>query len=138
MSLHSPFDEERRRLMPVANVHSLEAVLGAVRATPFDGQRRVSFEYILFRGFNDTPRHARELVRLLNGIPCRVNLIPFHPVPGVPLEPSPPEVMEGFQNLLKARGLRTTIRRSRGLDIQAACGLLSTRELLSRGQMTAR
>ncbi len=132
VSLHSPFDEERRRIMPVASVHGLAALLEAVRATPFDGQRRVSFEYILFSGFNDTPRHARELVRILNGIPCRVNLLPFHPVPGVPLEPSPPQRMEEFQNQLKARGVRTTIRRSRGLDIQAACGLLSTRELLAR------
>ncbi len=138
VSLHSPFDEERRRIMPVANVHSLQQVLGAIRRTPFDGQRRVSFEYILFRGFNDTPRHAREVVRLLAGIPARVNLIPFHPVPGVPLEPCPPQRMEEFQDLLKSQGMRTTIRRSRGLDIQAACGLLSTRELVARASLEQR
>jgi 23S rRNA (adenine2503-C2)-methyltransferase len=133
VSLHSPFEEERGRIMPVENVHPLDEVLQAVRRHSFDGRRRVSFEYILFRGFNDTPRHARELVRILSGIPCRVNLIPFHPIPGTPLEPSPPARMEEFQNALKSRGVLATIRRSRGLDIQAACGLLSTRELLARG-----
>jgi 23S rRNA (adenine2503-C2)-methyltransferase len=130
VSLHTPFEDERRRLMPIENVYSLHEVLAELRASRVGGQRRVSFEYILFDGLNDTPRHARELARILDGIRCRVNLIPFHPIPGTPLSPSPRPVMERFESLLRERGIMTTIRRSRGQDIEAACGLLSTRELV--------
>jgi 23S rRNA (adenine2503-C2)-methyltransferase len=130
VSLHTPFDEERRRLMPIENVHPLAEVLAELRARMVRGQRRVSFEYIVFNELNDTPRHARELARILDGIRCRVNLIPFHAIPGTPLAPSPREKMERFQALLRARGILTTIRQSRGQDIEAACGLLSTRELV--------
>ena len=133
VSLHSPFEEERRSLMPVEHVYPLREILALLRERRMAGRRRVSFEYICFNGVNDTPRHARELVRILSGIPCRVNLIPFHPIPGSPLAPSPRASMERFQALLKASGILTTIRESRGLDIAAACGLLSTRELLRRG-----
>jgi 23S rRNA (adenine2503-C2)-methyltransferase len=97
-----------------------------------DGRRRVSFEYILFDGLNDTPRHARELARLLQSIRCRINLIPFHPIPGSPLAPSGPERIQAFQQLLRNSGFITTLRKSRGLDIAAACGLLSTKKLLER------
>jgi 23S rRNA (adenine2503-C2)-methyltransferase len=136
VSLHSPFEEERRRLMPVETVYPLAEVLAALRDAAVPRRRRVSFEYIMFRGLNDTPAHARELVRLLHGIRARVNLIPFHPLPvqagarGIPLEPSPRERMEEFQARLAASGVTTTIRKSRGLDIAAACGLLSTRALV--------
>ena len=82
VSLHSPFDEERRRLMPVEGLHPLAAVLDTLRRVAVPRRRRVSFEVIMFDGVNDTPRHAREMVRILDGIRCRVNLIPFHPVPG--------------------------------------------------------
>jgi 23S rRNA (adenine2503-C2)-methyltransferase len=133
LSLHTPFEEERRHLMPVENVHPLEEVLQVIRRHPPEGQRRVSFEYILFRGFNHSAAHARELARLLQGIRARVNLIPFHPIPGTPLQPCSLEEMEEFQNRLKDKGVLATLRRSRGLDIQAACGLLSTRELLRQG-----
>jgi 23S rRNA (adenine2503-C2)-methyltransferase len=132
VSLHSPFEEERRRLMPVENVYPLREVLRALRERVPDGRRRVSFEYILFDGLNDTPRHARELSRVLQGIRSRINLIPFHPIPGSPLAPSPPERIQGFQERLKASGFVTTLRKSRGLDIAAACGLLSTKKLLER------
>ena len=132
VSLHSPFEEERRRLMPVQNVYPLREVLGALRERLPEGRRRVSFEYILFDGLNDTPRHARELSRILQGIRCRINLIPFHPIPGSPLAPSPPERIQAFQERLKAGGFITTLRKSRGLDIAAACGLLSTKKLLER------
>jgi 23S rRNA (adenine2503-C2)-methyltransferase len=132
VSLHSPFEEERRRLMPIENVYPLREVLAELRARRLGGQRRVSFEYILFDGLNDTPRHARELARILDGIPCRVNLIPFHPIPGTPLAPSPRSAMEAFEAALRGKGIRATIRRSRGQDIEAACGLLSTRELVKR------
>ena len=130
VSLHTPFEEERRRLMPIENVHPLAEVLSELRARMVRGQRRVSFEYIVFSGLNDTPRHARELARILDGIRCRVNLISFHAIPGTPLAPAPPEKMEQFAALLRDRGLLTTIRQSRGQDIEAACGLLSTRELV--------
>jgi len=132
VSLHSPFEEERRRLMPVQNVYPLSEVLRALRDQLPDGRRRVSFEYILFDGLNDTPRHARELVRLLQNIRCRINLIPFHPIPGSPLAPSRPERIQAFQRLLEGSGFITTLRKSRGLDIAAACGLLSTKKLLER------
>ena len=130
VSLHTPFEEERRRLMPVENVYPLKDVLDELRRSALRGQRRVSFEYILFDRLNDTPRHARELARILNGIRCRVNLIPFHPIPGTPLAPSPRAAMAQFEAHLREHGIITTIRRSRGQDIAAACGMLSTRELV--------
>ncbi|MGA2613481.1 MAG: 23S rRNA (adenine(2503)-C(2))-methyltransferase RlmN [Spirochaetia bacterium] len=130
VSMHSPFPEERRQLMPVENVYPLKEVLDALRNRPLGRQRRISFEYIMFDGVNDSDRHAREVARILSGIRCRVNLIPFHPIPGTPLAPTPRERMEHFQQELKRRGILTTIRQSRGLDIQAACGMLSTRELV--------
>ena len=130
VSLHTPFEEERRRLMPIENVHPLDEVLAELRARMVRGQRRVSFEYIVFDGLNDSPRHARELARILDGIRCRVNLISFHAIPGTPLVPAPPEKVQQFAGLLRERGLLTTIRQSRGQDIEAACGLLSTRELV--------
>jgi 23S rRNA (adenine2503-C2)-methyltransferase len=132
VSLHSPFEEERRSLMPVENVYPLREILRAWRERPHGGRRRVSFEYILFDGLNDSLRHARELARILQGIPCRINLIPFHPIPGSSLRPSPPDRIEAFQARLKASGYITTLRKSRGLDIEAACGLLSTQRLLER------
>ena len=115
-----------QKLMPVQIAYPLEEVIAALREWDFSGQRRVSFEYIVFGGQNDTPRHARELVRLLSGIRCRLNLIRFHPIPGTPLPPTDETALQAFKEQLNARGLLTTIRASRGLDIFAACGLLST------------
>jgi 23S rRNA (adenine2503-C2)-methyltransferase len=127
VSLHSPFDEERRKLMPIQNVYPIAEVLSVLRAHPLEPQRRLSFEYILFRDFNDTPRHVKELARLLNGLRCRINLMRFHPLPGTPLEGSSEAAIAAFQRGLEDKGFITTVRRSRGLDIAAACGLLSTR-----------
>lgn len=129
VSLHSPFEEERRRLMPIEHVHPLPEVIATLRAHDFGLQRRVSFEYILFRGLNDSPRHVKELARLLNGLRCRINLMRFHPIPGVPLEGSDEATVQAFQEGLNAKGIVATVRRSRGLDIAAACGLLSTKAL---------
>ncbi len=134
ISLHSPFDEERRRLMPVQNVYPLPEVLAALRESPIARRRRISFEYIMFDGLNDTPRHAKELVRILSGLRCRVNLIRFHPIPGTPLASSSEESMVRFEQQLKASGIMTTIRASRGEDIMAACGLLSTKALVGTGR----
>ncbi len=133
VSLHSPFDEERRRLMPVQNVYPLAEVLAALRKSPIARRRRISFEYIMFDGLNDTPRHAKELVRILSGLRCRINLIRFHPIPGTPLQSSPDATMVRFEQQLKGSGIMTTIRASRGQDIMAACGLLSTRALVGAG-----
>jgi 23S rRNA (adenine2503-C2)-methyltransferase len=84
----------------------------------------------VFEGFNDSPHHTKELSRILNKIPCRINLIHFHPVPGTPLSVASQETMEKFQAGLIAKGITTTIRKSRGENINAACGLLSTKEIL--------
>lgn len=130
VSLHTPFHEERQKLMPVQVVYPIEQVIDEVKSWDFGRQRRVSFEYILFEGLNDSPAHINELVRLLNGLKCRINLIRFHPVPGTPLKsPNERTIME-FKEKLNQKGIFTTIRASRGQDIYAACGLLSTKELV--------
>ncbi|MBE0666589.1 MAG: radical SAM protein, partial [Bacteroidales bacterium] len=128
VSLHSPFDEERQALMPVQNAHPVKEVLDIIRAFDFGGQRRVSFEYIVFKGMNDTTMHVKELARILNGIRCRVNLIRFHAIPGSEYVSPGTAEMELFRDKLNAKGITATIRASRGLDINAACGLLSTLE----------
>jgi len=128
VSLHSPYDHERKMLMPIQSVYPLEEVLKEIRSWEFGRQRRVSFEYIMFKDLNDTPRHADELARILNGIRCRINLIRFHPIPDTPLNSSAAETIEKFKDLLNDKGITTTIRASRGEDIYAACGLLSTKK----------
>lgn len=134
VSLHSPYDEERKRIMPVQNIYPITEVIAEIKKWDLGRQRRVSFEYIMFRGVNDTPRHVNELVRLLSGIKCRINLIRFHPIPDTALEGTPYNEIVEFQNMLKARGMMVTIRASRGEDIYAACGMLSTKELVKRQQ----
>jgi 23S rRNA (adenine2503-C2)-methyltransferase len=130
VSLHTPFDEERRNLMPVQVAYPINDVIREIRKRDFGRQRRISFEYIMFRGINDTPRHVNELARLLNGLKCRINLIRFHPIPGTPLQGSDDTTLFDFKDRLNDKGILTTIRASRGQDIYAACGLLSTRELV--------
>ena len=128
VSLHSPFDDERRTLMPIQRTNSVKEVLDIIRDFDFNSQRRVSFEYILFKGMNDTPAHIKELARILNGIKCRINIIRFHRIPGSEFySPDIPETIS-FRDALNAKGIVATIRASRGEDIQAACGLLSTIE----------
>ncbi|MDX9947983.1 MAG: 23S rRNA (adenine(2503)-C(2))-methyltransferase RlmN, partial [Bacteroidales bacterium] len=128
VSLHSPFDEERRKLMPIQRTNTVDEVLNIIRNFDFNKQRRVSFEYILFKGINDTPRHVKELARILNGIRCRINIIRFHPVPGSEFSSPGENETAAFRDALNAKGIITTIRASRGVDINAACGLLSTLE----------
>jgi 23S rRNA (adenine2503-C2)-methyltransferase len=128
VSLHSPFDEERRKLMPIQRTNTVIEVLDIIRNFDFNNQRRVSFEYILFKGLNDTPRHIRELSKILNGIKCRINIIRFHPIPGSQFLSPDEEATLNFKDELNRKGLLTTVRASRGVDIQAACGLLSTLE----------
>ncbi len=128
ISLHTPFDEQRKSLMPVQIAYPIREVVEEIRKWDFSGQRRVSFEYILFKGVNDTSLHVKELSRLLNGIKCRINLIRFHPIPGTPLVSPDEETILHFKNQLNDKGIFTSIRASRGQDIYAACGLLSTKE----------
>jgi 23S rRNA (adenine2503-C2)-methyltransferase len=117
--------------MPIENIYPAVEVLDLLKGFDLSGRRRVSFEYIMFDGVNDSDCHARELIRMLHGIAGRVNLIHFHPIPGTPLRPTPKGRMEWFRDRLKRSGITATIRKSRGQDIQAACGLLSTKALLS-------
>ena len=129
VSLHSPFEEERQKLMPIENVYALPEVLKTIREFPMGKQRRISFEYIVFKNLNHSSKHVKELAKILNGIRCRINLLYFHPIPDTPLEAPSDEVMHQFKEALEAKGLTTTIRKSRGQDIYAACGMLSTKEL---------
>jgi len=126
VSLHSPFEEERQRIMPIEKAYPLPQILQAIRNFPIGKQRRVSFEYIVFKDLNHSPRHVKELARILNGIRCRINLLRFHPVPGSPFVSPNETEMNAFKSALEAKGIVTTIRKSRGQDIYAACGLLST------------
>ncbi|MCL1821316.1 MAG: 23S rRNA (adenine(2503)-C(2))-methyltransferase RlmN [Prolixibacteraceae bacterium] len=132
VSLHSPFEDERRKLMPIQARYPIDDVVRRIRNSGVGGQRRVSFEYIMFKGINDTDRHVTGLLRLLNGVKCRLNLIHFHPVPGVNLEGSDETTIAAFKDRLNEKGLLTTIRASRGMDICAACGLLSTKEFVKK------
>lgn len=133
ISLHSPFGEERAAMMPVEKQHPIKEVVEALRAAAIRGQRRLTFEYALFDGVNDSPAHAKAVARLLKDLDCRINLIPFNAVPGSSFIPSPREKVEAFQNILKEAGFVTTIRKSKGRDIAAACGMLSTARLKGRG-----
>ncbi|MCX6334018.1 MAG: 23S rRNA (adenine(2503)-C(2))-methyltransferase RlmN [Bacteroidia bacterium] len=128
VSLHSPFDEERRALMPIQGTNSVRDILDIIRDFNFNSQRRVSFEYILFKGVNDSPAHIKELARILNGIKCRINIIRFHKIPGSEFESPDMAATIRFKEALNAKGILSTVRTSRGEDIQAACGLLSTME----------
>ena len=125
-SLHSPYPEERLSLMPVEKAFPAQEVIDLIRHYDFTHQRRVSFEYIVFKGLNDDLKHADALASLLRQIPCRVNLIRFHAIPNVPLQTSDMARMEAFRDRLNAKGVVCTIRASRGEDIFAACGMLST------------
>ena len=126
VSLHNPFHDERAEIMPVERAYPIREVVDILHDYDFTHQRRVSFEYIVMSGLNDSPRHVRELCRLLNGIRCRINLIRFHKIPDSPYFSPDDAAMAAFRDALNAKGLTTTIRASRGEDIQAACGLLST------------
>ena len=126
ISLHAPGHEQRASLMPAEKAMGIEEIVGLLRNYDFAHQRRLSFEYIVFSGFNDTREHARQLLQLLDGLDCRINLIRFHKIPGVPLPPTEEASIQSFCEYLTRHGIFTTIRASRGQDIYAACGLLST------------
>jgi 23S rRNA (adenine2503-C2)-methyltransferase len=126
ISLHTPIAEQRAQLMPAERGYPISEVVDLLRQYDFSHQRRLSFEYIVFGGLNDTERHAREIVRLLRGLECRINLIRFHQIPDSDLRGADEQKMEWLRDYLTSHGIFTTIRASRGQDIYAACGLLST------------
>ncbi len=128
VSLHSPYPEERLQIMPIEKGYPMTEVLDCLRQYDFSHQRRLSFEYILFNGYNDDLKHADALAWVLKGLECRVNLIRFHAIPGVNLKSSDLASMEIFRDRLNSHGIVATIRASRGEDIFAACGMLSTAE----------
>ena len=130
VSLHDPIAEERGEMMPAQKAFPIEQVIAEIKKYDFSGQRRVSFEYTMFEGRNDQKRHVDALVKLLSGLECRVNLIRFHAVPGTPFQGASESKMVWFRDQLSAKGITTTIRKSRGEDILAACGLLSTKQLM--------
>ena len=126
ISMHNPLHEQRLALMPAERAMPIAEVLALLRQYDFTRQRRCSFEYICFGGLNDTLAHGREIVKLVSGLECRVNLIRFHQIPDVDLPGSDEQRMERLRDYLTQHGVFTTIRASRGQDIFAACGLLST------------
>lgn len=138
ISLHHPMPAERREFMPAERAYSIEEVVALLKQYPVfcknnpeppeSRQRRLSFEYIVFGGLNDSKEHADALLNLLRDLSCRVNLIRFHDIPDTPFHGAPEEKMTWFRDYLTQHGLFTTIRASRGQDIYAACGLLSTKK----------
>ena len=125
VSLHNPFGPERLSVMPVQGAWPIQDVIDLIKQYDFTGQRRVSFEYTMFAGFNDSKAHADALIRMLRGLECRMNLIRFHKIPDFPYETSAPVIIENFKQRLNNSGLVTTVRASRGEDILAACGMLA-------------
>ena len=124
ISLHNPFAIERQEVMPIEKVNHLSEVITLLKQYDWSHQRRVSFEYICWGGVNDTPKHANELLRLLKGLDCRINLIRFHAGVDQSFTSSNEQQMEWLRDYLTEHGITTTIRRSRGEDILAACGML--------------
>lgn len=126
ISIHSPFPSQRASLMPAEKAYPITEMTDLLRDYDFSKQRRLSFEYIVFKDVNDSLIYAKELLKILRGIDCRVNLIRFHAIPGVDLAGAEMETMVAFRDYLTSHGLFSTIRASRGEDIFAACGMLST------------
>jgi 23S rRNA (adenine2503-C2)-methyltransferase len=129
VSLHNPFPDQRAAIMPVERSFPAQEIVKLLKKYDFSGQRRVSFEYIVLEGINHSPAHVKELARLVDGLRCRINLIRFHPNPGSDFASPPDAEMIRFRDAIARKGIITTIRSSRGEDIQAACGLLSTGKL---------
>ena len=127
ISLHSPFEDERKKLMPIEKAQPFKEIIKEIKSHDISRYRKISIEYILFKGVNDSARHVNELAKVLSGVRCRVNLIHFHPIPGTELQGVPLADMELFRDELNKKGILATIRKSRGQDISAACGLLSTK-----------
>ena len=139
ISLHAPTEELRGQLMPVNRKYSLSQLLDCCRKLPIPRRRRITFEYVLLGGVNDGEQHARQLAKLLQGIPSKVNVIPFNPHPGSGFSQPTAEQIELFQDVLRDSGVQINVRRPRGDDIQAACGQLQGEEAgrVRRGGLAA-
>jgi len=127
VSLHAPTNELRNELVPLNRKYPIEPLLEACRRYVAGERRKVTFEYVMLEGVNDSPAHARQLVKLLRGVPSKVNLIPFNPFPGTKYRRSPKASIDRFRDILIGGGLTTITRRTRGDDIDAACGQLAGR-----------
>ncbi len=134
ISLHSPIHEQRLNLMPAEKQYPIAQIIEFLKQYDWSHQRRVTFEYTMIGGTNDSQLHARELVKLLQGLNCRINLIRWHKIPNVALDEVKSKTMEVFRDYLNSHGITTTIRASRGQDIWAACGLLSTKKQLENNE----
>jgi 23S rRNA (adenine2503-C2)-methyltransferase len=138
VSLHAVTDELRERLVPLNKKYPIAELLEACRNYPGSSNaRRITFEYVMLRGVNDSPSEARELVRLLRGIPAKVNLIPFNPWPGAPFECSTDAAIAAFSDIVFAAGYSAPVRTPRGRDILAACGQLKSDSVRSRRTVSA-
>ena len=133
ISLHAVNNELRDRIVPINKKYPLEELLEACRNYPgLSNARRITFEYVMLKGVNDSPAEARELVRLLRDIPAKVNLIPFNPWPGAPFECSTPEAIKRFSDIVFDAGYASPVRTPRGQDIMAACGQLKSESVRQR------
>jgi len=138
VSLHAPNDELRNSLVPLNKKYPISVLMSACRRFALDKpNRHITMEYVMLQGINDKPLHAKQLVKILEGVPCKVNMIPFNPFPGTEYTRSTPEDIEAFRLILMKAGLITTVRRTRGGDIDAACGQLVGR-IVDRTQRNAR
>jgi 23S rRNA (adenine2503-C2)-methyltransferase len=137
ISLHAPDAELRRRLMPIEARYPLQDVVAAAQRYPIPRGGRVTYEYVLLRGVNDSPAHARRLVRLLGGQRAKLNLIPLNPAPQIPFEAPTPEAVDAFCAVLAGARLTVSVRRPRGRDILAACGQLHLRRAPAQGALHA-
>jgi 23S rRNA (adenine2503-C2)-methyltransferase len=138
VSLHAVTDELRDRLVPLNRKYPIGDLLDACRAYPGSSNaRRITFEYVMLKGVNDSPAEAGELVRLLRGIPAKVNLIPFNPWPGAPYECSTEAAIAAFSDIVFAAGYSAPVRTPRGRDILAACGQLKSASVRARRTATA-
>ena len=124
VSLHAPDNETRNRIMPINRRWDVDALIKACRDYPVSRRRRITFEYLLLAGINDSQEHAAMLGRLLRGIPAKINLIPFNESQGIPFKRSNDDQMEKFQNILREMNYTVMMRKSKGRDISAACGQL--------------
>ncbi|HEX5473832.1 MAG TPA: 23S rRNA (adenine(2503)-C(2))-methyltransferase RlmN [Vicinamibacterales bacterium] len=140
ISLHATTEEQRDRLVPINRKYGLQELLDVCRRFPIKRRDRITFEYVMLAGVNDTPEDARRLVRLLHGIRAKVNLLPLNEAAGIPYERPADERVNAFARILAERGVTVSVRKSRGRDIRAACGQLITESPRQQapGQILAR
>jgi 23S rRNA (adenine2503-C2)-methyltransferase len=134
VSLNATDDDVRNRIMPVNKRYPIASLINACRRYPLQRGRRITFEYIMIDGVNDSSEDARRLLKLLSGLKCKVNLIPLNPFPGCELKRSPDDKILSFQKILMQNKVRTLIRESRGRDIRAACGQLRAENKINQSR----